>query len=163
MVGLLIIFMGMQFLQPDKNNTDVIMTNDIATVVNVPDTVKSLLQTACYDCHSNNTNYPWYSNIQPVGWWLNDHIKDGKRHLNFQEFALMKIKPNGKYKTVAALQDHKLEEVAETVTEKEMPMESYTWIHKAADLTEDQRRLIINWVDSARAELKRKTPLLASK
>jgi len=156
-IVLLVAFMAIQFVQPSKNNTNVLMTNDISTVVTVPDTVHHLLKTACYDCHSNNTNYPWYTNIQPVGWWLADHIEEGKSQLNFQEFAALKPKPGGKYKTVAELQNHKLEEVRESQTDKWMPLDSYTWIHKEAKLTDGQRKLLMDWVDSASAQITAKS------
>lgn len=148
---LFVVFIGIQFIQPGKNNQGMDMTNDIASVVTVPDSVHAVLKVACYDCHSNFTNYPWYSNIQPIGWWLKDHVDEGKTKLNFQEFAL--VKANERYKTAALRQDHKLEEVIETVENGEMPMDSYTWIHKEAKLSEVQKRLIIDWAKSARAEL----------
>jgi hypothetical protein len=162
---LLIAIIAIQFFQAGKNNQDMEMKNDISTVVNVPDSVKSLLKTACYDCHSNYTNYPWYSNIQPVGWWLKDHIDEGKSHLNFQDFATLKPRPGGRYKTAAELQDHKLEEVRESQEEKWMPLESYTFIHSEARLSDAQRKLLMDWVDAARAELKDKsdTAALAAK
>ncbi|MES2776399.1 MAG: heme-binding domain-containing protein [Bacteroidota bacterium] len=136
---LLIAFMVMQFFQPDKNNNDVVLSNNISSLVNVPDSVNKILYTACYDCHSNNTEYPWYSNIQPVGWWLNNHIKDGKKHLNFNEFATYTTKKQLK----------KLDEIKESQKDKWMPLDSYTWIHRNAKLTDAQRQLIINWVDSS--------------
>ncbi len=151
LIVLLIIAAGIQFIQPGKNNQSMDMTHDIATVVTVPDSVKGILKTACYDCHSNFTQYPWYSSIQPIGWWLKDHIDEGKSHLNFQEFAL--VKANDRYKTVALRQDHKLEEVAETVESGEMPMDSYTWIHAEARLTPAQKASLISWVAAARKEL----------
>ena len=150
---LLAAFVIMQFFQPGKNNQSMDMTNDVSKVVAVPDTVAALLKTACYDCHSNFTNYPWYSNIQPVGWWLKDHIDEGKSALNFQEFALLKPKAGGRYTTVAGLQAHKLEEVNEQVKEKEMPLNSYLWIHKEAELTEDQRLAIADWASKAIQQL----------
>ncbi len=150
---LIIIVIGIQFIQPGKNNQSMDMTNDISTVVNVPDTVKAILKVACNDCHSNFTVYPWYSNIQPVGWWLKDHIDDGKKHLNFQEFATLKPRPGGRITTVVALQAKKLEEVAETIEKGEMPLNSYTIIHKNAILTEGQKKIVTAWVDSARAQL----------
>jgi Haem-binding domain len=148
---LVIIFAGIQFIQPAKDNQSMDMTNDISKVVRVPDTVQALLKAACYDCHSNYTNYPWYSNIQPVGWWLKDHIDEGKRGLNFQEFAL--VKANEKYPTVAGRQDHKLDEVKEQIEKDEMPLKSYTLIHGEAKLNAAQQKMILTWVDSARAQL----------
>jgi hypothetical protein len=153
-IGLLLVFVGIQFIQPDKNNQSMDMTNDISKVVTVPDSVHALLKVSCYDCHSNFTNYPWYSNIQPVGWWLKDHIDEGKQSLNFSEFAALKPQPGGRYSTPQALQDHKLEEVAEMVEEGEMPLQSYTIIHRDSKLTDAQKKMITDWVASARQQLK---------
>ena len=144
---LFFLFLVIQFYQPDKNNNSITATNDIHSMVSVPDTVQQLLKVACYDCHSNNTNYPWYTNIQPVGWWLNDHIEEGKAHLNFNEFA--NIPPrNGK--TTRERQLKKLEEVKETIEKSEMPLASYTLIHKEAKLNPAQKQLIIEWSENAR-------------
>src|SRR3982751_6720387 len=89
---LLVIFIIAQFIRPPHNSGMAASANDITHAVQVPDTVMSLLQTACYDCHSNHTNYPWYSKITPVNWWLYNHIQEGKRELNFSTFA------NGSFK-----------------------------------------------------------------
>ena len=151
LIILFLIFIGIQFLQPDKNNQSMDMSNDISKVVTVPDSVYVLLKNSCYDCHSNFTNYPWYSNIQPLGWWLKDHIDEGKEHLNFQEFAL--IKANNNYKTAALRQFDKLDAMIETVEEREMPLESYTIIHKEAKLSDLQRKMIAEWAKSAQTEL----------
>jgi len=153
-IGLLLVLIGIQFIQPDKDNQSMDMTNDISKVVTVPDSVHALLKASCYDCHSNFTNYPWYSNIQPVGWWLKDHIDEGKQSLNFSEFAALKPRPGGRYSTTQALQDHKLEEVAEMVEEGEMPLQSYTIIHRDSKLTDTQKKVITDWVASARQQLK---------
>ncbi|MES2646894.1 MAG: heme-binding domain-containing protein [Bacteroidota bacterium] len=143
---LFFIFLIIQFFQPDKNNNSITATNDIHAMVSVPDSVQQLLKMACYDCHSNNTNYPWYTNIQPIGWWLNDHIEEGKQHLNFNEFV--NIPPlNGK--TTRERQLKKLEEVKETIEEGEMPLTSYTFIHKEAKLSPAQKQLIIDWSENA--------------
>jgi hypothetical protein len=150
LVFLLIVFLLMQLLQPDKNNNDVIAKNDIKHILAVPDSVQNLLAQACYDCHSNNTNYPWYSNIQPVAWWLSNHVEEGKGHLNFNEFT--NIPPrNGK--TTRQRQLKKLEEIKETIEEEEMPLTSYTLLHKEARLTKQQKHLIIQWADSAKNAL----------
>jgi hypothetical protein len=154
---LLAAFVIIQFIQPGKNNQSMDMTHDISKVVNVPDGVHQVLITSCYDCHSNNTNYPWYANIQPVGWWLKDHIDEGKGHLNFQEFALVEPRPNSEYNTKEKRQDHKLEEVAEMVEEGEMPLESYTLIHGDAKLSAEQKKLLLDWVTAARAEIMKPT------
>jgi hypothetical protein len=144
LIFLLLAFIVIQFFQPDKNNNSVLATNDITKVVTVPDSINSLLHTACYDCHSSNTDYPWYSNIQPLGWWLADHIKEGKKELNFNEF--------GTYSTKRQLR--KLEEVKHEVNDGEMPLNSYTIIHQNAKISAAQKQLIATWVDSATNQIK---------
>jgi hypothetical protein len=150
---LLIAFVALQFFQPDKNNQRFDMANDIRMVVHVPDSVHALLKTACYDCHSNQTNYPWYANIQPIGWWIKDHIEEGKSHINFHEFAL--VEPSERFPSKVLRQDHKLEEVAEQFETDEMPLKSYTLIHGDAKLSEGQKKMLLEWAAAARAQLVR--------
>ena len=144
LLGLLIVLIIAQFIQPPKNNGSAASANDITHSVQVPDTVMALLKVACYDCHSNTTIYPWYSRITPVNWWLHNHIKEGKGHLNFSEFT-------GTYKRKM----RKLEESAELTEKHEMPLNSYLWIHNEADLTDAQRKLVVDWANMAREQLLR--------
>ena len=139
LVTLLVLLLLAQFIRPAHNEGEAAGDNDITHTVTVPDTVMSLLKTACYDCHSNHTNYPWYSKITPVNWWLYNHIQGGKRHLNFSEFNTSTFKRKAK----------KLEEVGETVEKHEMPLDSYLWIHDEAKLNDAQRKLIMDWAKSA--------------
>ena len=83
LIGLLIVFVAIQFFQPTKNKEANITEQHVYNVYNTPNEVKVILDKACNDCHSNNTKYPWYASIQPAAWWLNDHVQDGKKHLNF--------------------------------------------------------------------------------
>ncbi|HSK11989.1 MAG TPA: heme-binding domain-containing protein [Phnomibacter sp.] len=151
--AIVLVFAVFQFFQPGKNNQNMDMTNDISTVVTVPADVHAILKTSCYDCHSNFTNYPWYASIQPIGWWLKDHIDEGKSKLNFQEFALVEPRPNSPYNTKELRQDHKLEELVEQVEKGEMPLNSYTIIHRDAILSASQAKLIMDWANAARAQL----------
>jgi hypothetical protein len=139
--GLGIAFILIQFVRPIKNESDD-QTHHIATKYPMTSEVEHLLKVSCNDCHSNKTVYPWYNNIQPVAWMLANHVNDGKRHLNLSTFTTLPI----------AVQNHKLEEIAETVEEKEMPDEAYTLfgLHKEANLTDAQRASIVNW---ARAQM----------
>lgn len=145
LIGLLLVFIIIQFIRPEQNVSALPSQNDIRLHYGVPDHVLSVLKRACYDCHSNNTTYPWYANIQPVGWWLADHIEEGKEELNFSEF--------GAYSPKRAA--HKLEEVAELVEEEEMPLESYTYIHKDAVLTKDEKETLITWANGLRKNIKK--------
>jgi hypothetical protein len=116
----------------------------------VPNDVKQILEVACNDCHSNKTVYPWYSNIQPVAWFLDHHVVDGKRHYNLSTYTKLPI----------AVQNHKFEETIEMVKEKEMPLESYTYfgLHKEAKLTDEQRNILINWAQTQMDSLKAQYP-----
>ena len=87
LVFLLIFLIVIQFIHPEKNKASGAQANSIGTVFPVPENVKTILEKACNDCHTNNTRYPWYSNIQPVHWWMNHHVQEGKRHLNFDEYT----------------------------------------------------------------------------
>jgi Haem-binding domain len=145
---LLLAFIIMQFFRPSKNSTGAAAVNHISKLYPVSDTVQAILKTACYDCHSNNTSYPWYNNIQPVAWWLANHINEGKKELNFDEFASYRIRRQYK----------KLEEINEQVKEGEMPLASYTLIHGDAKLTGEQKRVIANWVVAVRDSIKAHYP-----
>lgn len=104
----------------------------------IPSNVHGILKQKCYDCHSNHTRYPWYFNLQPVGWWMYKHIEDGKRELNFSEFKTYSAKKAA----------HKLEETVELVREKEMPLKSYVWLHPEARLSAEEEKALIDWIAS---------------
>lgn len=149
LIGLLVIFIIIQFIRPAKNQTDAAQPKDIAAVYPVPANVHEILKRACYDCHSNNTKYPWYNNVQPVTWWLNHHISEGKHELNFNEFVSYTKKKKRK----------RLNQVADAVTDGWMPLKSYLWIHKEAVLTKEESDAVAEWantladhIDSTEAE-----------
>ncbi|MBC7391297.1 MAG: heme-binding domain-containing protein [Opitutaceae bacterium] len=139
----LIFLVTIQFFRPTKNLGVTEGPNHISAVVAIPENISLILKTSCYDCHSNNTNYPWYSEIMPLGWWLNHHVQEGKAELNFSEFKLYSPKK----------QDRKLEETKEEVEGREMPLESFTKIHKNAVLSEDQIKALSGWVDNSRKKI----------
>jgi len=145
LIGLVAVLVIIQFIRPRKNvSTEV--AQDFYAMYETPVEVSNLLQVSCFDCHSNNTRYPWYSKIEPVGWWLNGHIKDGKRGLNFSEFTSLPL----------FVQNHKFDELIEHVEEKEMPLPSYTYLglHPGAKLSDDQRTLIMDWARAQQDYLK---------
>jgi heme-binding protein len=147
---LLVIFIIIQFFRPAKNiGIDATaFKNDISTIYIIPDSVHQILATACYDCHSNNTRYPWYNNIEPVTWWLSSHIKKGKSALNFSEFASYRI--GRQYKKLGGL--------IKEVQSDGMPLSSYTLIHRDAILTPDQKDKLINWATAIQDSIKNNTP-----
>ena len=139
-LALLVVFIGMQFYQPEKNIDNSNHLEVFLTETNPPEQVRMVLKQACYDCHSNNTVYPWYNNIAPVSYWLADHVDHGKGDLNFSDWAAYSVKKK----------DHKLEEVVEVIEGNEMPLEEYTWTHAEARLTEAQRKALIEWAENTR-------------
>lgn len=134
-IALFAILVLIQFIRPERNGNWEKSDNDISMAINVPSNVQQILETSCYDCHSNHTTYPWYTNIQPIGLWMQHHVDEGKEELNFSEFKTYKPKR----------QKHKLEEIAEQVNEHEMPLNSYTLIHKNAILTPEQNVALVSW------------------
>jgi len=146
---LLFTLLIIQFIQPEKNISDNVKY-DVSKKYIVPDEVSVILKNACNDCHSNNTVYPWYSNIQPLAWWLDEHIEDGKRHLNLSDFTKLPI----------AIQNHKFEEFIEMIDENEMPLESYTYLglHPEAKLTSDEKSTLKTWAGKQMDYLKATYP-----
>lgn len=131
---LLTVFIIIQFIRPAKNQSGD-TSKDISTLYTIPADVRQILKTSCYDCHSNHTEYKWYDEIQPVRWWVEHHIKEGKAELNFSEFA--------SYPEKKRL--HKLEEIGDVVNNDEMPLASYTFVHRDAKLTAEQKEKIAEW------------------
>lgn len=146
---LLLALVVIQFIHPSKNKAEGEQTAYIGNIYPIPEDVKAILHKACNDCHSNNTIYPWYSKVQPVDWWLDNHIKEGKNHLNLDEYTNRNLR----------YQYHKLEEIAEQVRKGEMPLDSYTWIHKDAILTQTEKNALIGWADAIRDSMKLKYPV----
>jgi hypothetical protein len=134
-LGVAVLLVVIQFFRPEKNISTGPSANNIENKYNTPNEVKVILDKACNDCHSNNTKYPWYANFQPVAWWLDHHVDEGKGEINFDEFLTY---PPKKAR-------HKMEEVNKMVKEGEMPLNSYTWVHKDAVLTQAEKLVLAEW------------------
>ena len=137
LIALASILVIIQFIRPERNKSSVVSANDIRKHYTVPANVEAILKRSCNDCHTNNTTYPWYTNIQPIDLWLQSHVTDGKSHLNFSEFATYAPKR----------QHHKLEETMEMIKEGEMPLNSYLWVHTNAKLSKEDKATLVNWAD----------------
>ena len=134
----LIIFLLIQLYQHARNiSFEQDITGNFTKVYNVPKNVEIILRTSCYDCHSNNTYYPWYSYIQPARFFMERHIKEGKEELNFNEF--------GNYSK--RRQNSKLKAISKEIESNEMPLSSYTLIHKNAILTASQKKKVLDWIN----------------
>lgn len=133
----LLVFIGIQFIRPAKNMTSRPQPDDLFAHQPAPEDIRRLIEHGCYDCHSNHTRYPWYAQVQPIGWWLARHIDEGKEHLNFSEFARLTPKRAAR----------RLEQSAELIEDGSMPLPSYTWVHRDALLSAEQKKRIIDWLD----------------
>ena len=135
----LFIFLLMQLYQPARNKDDGdVLPSHIMKLYHVPDSIQVIFAATCYDCHSNNTKYPWYSYIQPARFMMERHIRNGKKDLNFSEF--------GNYSK--RRQESKFESIIKQVKSGDMPLASYTILHKNSRLTSTQKETVINWIDS---------------
>lgn len=132
-----------QFFRPDRTNPPVVQAETLQSSTAVPADVQAVLARSCSDCHSNNTTYPWYSNISPFSWFLADHIEEGRREMNLSVWNT--YGPEKKSK--------KLEEICKQVETKEMPLPSYLWLHRDAVLTESEAKLLCDWAASEKASI----------
>ena len=140
---LLVTFMGIQFAPTSRNQSDVVPDTDFMLINDVPKDINAKLQVSCYDCHSNNTNYPWYSKIQPGAWFMESHIKKGKEELNFNEWADYSDRRK----------KSKLKSIISQVRDDEMPLNSYTLIHKDAKFNVNEKQKLMDWLSSLRDSL----------
>ncbi len=138
--ALVILLAIAQFFGPEKNLGNLESVNAFLAETNPPENVKAILKESCFDCHTNTTRYPWYSNITPINYWLAEHIKDGKKDLDFSTWDDNSVKRK----------DHKFEEIIEMVEQREMPLPSYTYTHSEAKLSDSQIQEIIEWANQVR-------------
>ena len=124
-----------QFFGIDKTNPPVVQGETLESAVSVSPDASQIMVRSCNDCHTNTTIYPWYTYVQPVGWFMKNHIDDGRRKLNFSVFNTYPAKKKAK----------KLDEICEQVESKEMPLPSYLWIHRSAVLSESEAKALCDW------------------
>lgn len=135
-IVLLAVFAMIQFIRPSLNVENKSSSTDLANVYNVPQNVLAVLKSSCYDCHSNHTNYPWYAHVQPIGWLLADHIKEGKAELNFSEFGSYSLRR----------QASKLKGIENSIKDGTMPLWSYTLMHNKSRLSNEEKALLMDWL-----------------
>ncbi|MBI5692789.1 MAG: heme-binding domain-containing protein [Verrucomicrobia bacterium] len=141
-VALILVFLlvAIQLVRPEKNLSSTVPKTDFLTLHPPSAEVKHLLQVGCYDCHSDHTRYPWYAEIQPIGWWLAQHVRDGKRELNLSSFGELSRKR----------QAGRIEEMIDVIARRDMPLKSYTLTHRDAVYTEAQIKQINDWLEKVR-------------
>lgn len=148
-VILLAAFILIQFIRPPKNNGEEVAENLITAKYQIPQHVQEILKVACYDCHSNTTHYPWYFSIQPIAWVVADHITEGKKELNFSTFVTDPVWRQYK----------KFKEIGKEVKDGDMPIPSYTWLHRDAVLSAAQKLTVENWASNAMKEMELQYPI----
>jgi hypothetical protein len=135
------IFLLMQLYQPARNRDyGQVSVVAFSRTFSVPVKVQTILQTSCYDCHSKNSNYPWYSNIQPVRAFMDSHIKEAKENLNFSEFGTYSNRK----------QQGKLDRMIKQIKSDEMPLASYALIHENAALNKESKAVLLNWIEETK-------------
>ncbi len=138
LILLFIVFIIIQFFRPEKNVSSETPVSDFLVVTKADNTIASIIKTSCYDCHSNNTSYPWYAEVAPLSWWIAEHIDHAKEELNFSEWGTFSEKRKSK----------KLKEMVEELEEREMPLKTYLPMHPEAKLSDEQIVLLTTWVKS---------------
>ena len=138
-LALLVLFLLAQFMRPERTNPPI----DPAKELRAPAPVQQILDRSCKDCHSNRTEWPWYSHVTPVNWYLVDHINEGRQELNFSDFNSYETKK----------QARKLQELCEEVEDGHMPIPEYTWLHRDAKLSAANQRTLCEWSKSFRVAL----------
>lgn len=131
-LGFVVLFVVIQFYRPERSNPPV------TAEIEAPPPVKSILKKSCYDCHSNETRWPWYSNISPVSWFVARHVAGGRKHLNFSEWGNLTEKKRQK----------KIEEIEEEVKDGNMPLPSYLILHRGARLSTPEKETLFFWLHS---------------
>jgi Haem-binding domain len=142
-IGLVVLFIVAQFIRPAKTNPAIDPAQTMQAHTQMTPEVPAIMQRACADCHSNQTQWPWYSNIAPVSWFVINHVNEGREHLNFSEWA------KSDHKKML----HQFEEIEKEVSRHEMPIISYTLIHRAATLSEQEVRTLVEWAKSERQRM----------
>lgn len=140
LLGLIFVLAAMQFIQPQKTNPTDPAESDFASVYDLEAVDVELINKACYDCHSNETVWPWYADVAPASYVIVNHVNEGRKHLNFSKW--------GSYSSDR--KDHKLEECSEEVESGEMPMSSYILAHKEARITAEERARLVELFRSLR-------------
>ena len=146
LVILVAVFVIIQFFQIDKTNPSIVESETLEAAVNVPADISQIIGRSCNDCHSNKTIFPWYTSIQPAGWFMKDHVDHGRSHLNFSVFNTYPPKQKA----------HKLEEICEMMEAAAMPLPSYLWLHGDAVLSKSDAKTLCDWATLEKTKLEEK-------
>ena len=136
-------FLLIQIYRPARINLPIVSAETLEASTQVPEDVNKILKKSCNDCHTNQTDWRWYSNIAPISWKMVEHVDEGRKELNFSEWATYSVKRK----------DRKLDEICEQVETREMPYDQYLWIHRDAELSIVEIELLCDWTKTEREKL----------
>lgn len=131
-LALLAVFLLLQLKQPERSNPPV------ESKVEPPPEIATLLERSCFDCHSHETDWPWYAYVAPVSWWVVDHVNHGRGDLNFSQWPVLDFEA----------QEHLFRDIDEQIANGEMPLKSYLILHRRARLSEEDRAALRRWAQS---------------
>lgn len=140
---LVIVFIAVQFYRPDRTTAPVVQAETLEATTQVPENVAQILKRSCNDCHTNQTIYPWYSDVAPFSWLLANHINEGRQKLNFSVWNTYN----------ASKKQRKLDEVCDQVIGGEMPYNQYLWMHSDAKLSDEDKRLLCDWTKTEKEKI----------
>jgi len=146
-VSLVVVFALLQFTNPARTNPPLPPGEDVSATNPPPPQVAALLHAACYDCHSDETKWPWYSHVAPASWLVVSDVNEGRRHMNLSEW------PKDPERAAK-----KMERMSEEIEDNDMPPGKYTLMHPEARLTTDQRKQLMQWLDATAGQLKAVAP-----
>src|SRR6266404_877208 len=141
------LFILIQFVRPARTNPAVDESQTIAAHTQMTPQVKDILDRSCRDCHSNQTVWPWYTNVAPISWWLSNHVNEGRQNLNLSEWG----------KLDQDRQDRKLRQICDEVSDGVMPLSSYVPMHPQAKLSAEDKKTLCDWTEAERARLSGQT------
>jgi hypothetical protein len=143
---------------------------DSAKKLTPPPEVEVILRAACYDCHSDETQWPWYAKVAPVSWWIANHVQDGRRKLNLSHWADLTPRAgrraelnSGAAPTRAQYQRKLLGDMETEILEGKMPLSSYLPMHPDARMTPAQYKIVADWMNATMAQLAEPPPTGATK
>jgi len=140
-IALLLIVLGLviaQFFRPERFSTGEVTKDDITNVLQVPDDVQKILKRSCFDCHSNHTVWPWYTNVSPVNWLVYDDVNTGRHKMNFSEWGKLSV----------SKQSTKLQNICDNIKDGDMPLPKYLLIHRDAVLSQQEKDILCKWADA---------------
>jgi hypothetical protein len=137
LILLIVAFVVIQFFRPERTSSEVYEENHVTKKLNVPDNVHQILKRSCFDCHSNHTSWPWYSNVAPVSWLVAKDVRNGRTKMNFSEWGKIPV----------SKQEARLESICEEIREGEMPLKEYLYLHPEAKLSPQEKDILCGWVE----------------